>query len=434
LSMPSLETVSALERRLNATIPQQALRGQVTNRLKHIGRTAKLAGFRPGKIPAKVLEQHYGMEARQEVLGQALQQSFAEAVQAQKLQVAGDPEFTVKTHDWNADEIEYSATFEVYPEVVLGDVALELIERTTYELSQADLDNTIATLRKQRASYLSVDRAAQIDDKVMIDFTGTLDGVVFPGGEAKDYPVELGSKRMLPEFEAAIVGMEAGDTKSFEMTFPENYHGKEIAGKLVNFSITLNRVEGQVLPEVDAEFAISVGIADGDVSRLEEEIRSNLLREVVRRLKGRNKDAVMEVLLKVAQFELPKALVQWESQRQMEQTAKDMQERGVDMKGMQLPADLFRERAEKRVRLGLILADLVSKYDLQAEPEKVRALIEDYAQSFEHPEEVISWYYAEPARYREIESLVLEENVVEWVLSRAQVSDKELAFAELMGN
>ncbi len=432
--MPSLETVSALERRLNATIPQQALRGQVTNRLKHIGRTAKLAGFRPGKIPAKVLEQHYGMEARQEVLGQALQQSFAEAVQAQKLQVAGDPEFTVKTHDWNADEIEYSATFEVYPEVVLGDVALELIERTTYELSQADLDNTIATLRKQRASYLSVDRAAQIDDKVMIDFTGTLDGVVFPGGEAKDYPVELGSKRMLPEFEAAIVGMEAGDTKSFEMTFPENYHGKEIAGKLVNFSITLNRVEGQVLPEVDAEFAISVGIADGDVSRLEEEIRSNLLREVVRRLKGRNKDAVMEVLLKVAQFELPKALVQWESQRQMEQTAKDMQERGVDMKGMQLPADLFRERAEKRVRLGLILADLVSKYDLQAEPEKVRALIEDYAQSFEHPEEVISWYYAEPARYREIESLVLEENVVEWVLSRAQVSDKELAFAELMGN
>jgi len=432
--MPSVETVSALERRLNATIPQQALRGQVTNRLKHIGRTAKIAGFRPGKIPAKVLEQHYGMEARQEALGQALQQSFAQVVQAEKLLVAGDPEFTVKTSNWDADEIEYSATFEVYPEVVLGDVALELIERTTYELSQSDVDNTIATLRKQRASYVPVDRAAQIDDKVMIDFTGTLDGVVFPGGEAKDYPVELGSNRMLPEFEAAIIGMEAGDTKSFDMTFPENYHGKDVAGKLVTFSITLNRVEGPVLPEVDAEFAKSVGITDGDVTRLEEEIRSNLLREVVRRLKGRNKDAAMDALVKVAQFELPRALVQWESQRLMEQTAKEMQERGMAMKGMQLPPELFRERAEKRVKLGLILADLVARYDLQAEPEKVRILVEDYAQSFEHPEEVVRWYYADPARFQEIENLVLEENVVDWVLSRAQVSDKVLAFAELMGN
>lgn len=432
--MPSVETVSALERRLNATIPQQALRGQVTNRLKHIGRTAKIAGFRPGKIPAKVLEQHYGMEARQEALGQALQQSFAEAVQAQKLLVAGDPEFTVKTNNWDADEIEYSATFEVYPEVVLGDVAVELIERSTYELSQSDVDNTIATLRKQRASYVSVDRAAQIDDKVMIDFTGTLDGVVFPGGEAKDYPVELGSGRMLPEFEAAIVGMEAGDTKSFDMTFPENYHGKDVAGKQVTFAITLNRVEGPVLPEVDAEFAKSVGITDGDVTKLEEEIRSNLLREVVRRLKGRNKDAAMDALLKVAQFELPKSLVQWESQRLMEQTAKEMQERGMAMKGMQLPPELFRERAEKRVKLGLILADLVARYDLQAQPEKVRVLVEDYAQSFEHPEEVVRWYYADPARFQEIENLVLEENVVDWVLSRAQVSDKALAFAELMGS
>lgn len=432
--MSSLETVSALERRLNATIPQPALRGQVANRLKHIGRTAKIAGFRPGKIPAKVLEQHYGMEARQEALGHALQQSFAEAVQAQDLRVAGDPEFTVKTSDWNADEIEYSATFEVYPEVVLGDVAAESVERSTYELSQADIDNTIATLRKQRASFVAADRAAQSDDKVVIDFVGTLDGVVFQGGEAKDYPVELGSGRMLPEFEAAIAGMKVGETKSFDMTFPENYHGKDVAGKQVTFAITLNRVEGPVLPEVDAEFAKSVGIADGDVARLSDEIRSNLEREVVRRLKGRNKDAAMDVLVKVAQFELPKALVQWESQRLMEQTVQDMEKRGMAMKGMQLPVDLFKERAEKRVKLGLILADLVEKFDLKAQPEKVRALVEDYAQSFEHPEEVVRWYYADPARFQEIENLVLEENVVDWVLARAKVSDKALAFAELMGN
>lgn len=432
--MPSVETVSALQRRLNATIPQQAVRGQVAARLKHIGRTAKIAGFRPGKIPGKILEQHYGSEARQEALGEALQKSFFETVQAQQLKVAGDPEFTVKTNDWNAEEIEYSATFEVYPEVVLGDVTGESVVRSTYELSQADVDNTIATLRKQRASYAPVTRAAQNDDNVVIDFTGTLDGVVFEGGEAKDYPVTLGSGRMLPEFEAAIVGMKTGEIKAFEMTFPENYHGKDVAGKEVTFRITVNSVEGPVLPEVDAEFAKSVGIADGDVSRLEEEIRSNLLREVTRRLKGRNKDAAMDALLKVAQFDLPKALVEWEMHRLMQQTAKDMEQRGMAMKGMQLPPELFRERAEKRVKLGLILADLVKKYELRAQPEKVRALVEDYAQSFEHPEEVVRWHYADPSRYQEIENLVLEENVVDWVLARVKVNEQVLAFAELMGN
>jgi trigger factor len=432
--MPSVETVSALERRLNASIPQQALRNQVAARLKHIGRTAKIAGFRPGKIPEKVLNQHYGMEARQEALGEALQRSFAEAVQTNDLKVAGDPEFQVKTTDWNADEIEYSATFEVYPEVVLGDVAAEAVERATYELGQADIDNTVATLRKQRATFAAVDRAAQKDDNVVIDFVGTLDGVVFEGGEAKDYPVTLGSGRMLPEFEAAIDGMSIGETKSFEMTFPENYHGKDVAGKLVTFAITLNKVEAPVLPEVDAEFAKSVGITDGDVSRLAEEIRSNLDREVIRRLKGRNKEAAMDVLVKVAQFELPKSLVQWEMQRLMQQTMQDMEQRGMSMKGQQLPAELFRERAEKRVKLGLILADLVEKHALKADAERVRALVEDYAQSFEHPEDVVRWYYADASRLQEIENLVLEENVVEWVLARAQVADKALEFAELMGN
>ena len=432
--MPSVETVSALERRLNASIPQQALRDQVANRLKHIGRTAKIAGFRPGKIPAKVLEQHYGMEARQEALGQALQQSFAETVQAQNLRVAGDPEFVVKTTDWNADAIEYSATFEVYPDVVLGDVSAETVERASYELDQADIDNTIATLRKQRATYADANRAAQTDDNVLIDFVGKIAGVVFEGGEAKEYPVTLGSGRMLPEFEAAIAGMNVGDVKSFDMTFPADYHGKDVAGKEVTFTITLNSVQAPVLPEVDSEFAKTVGIVDGDVAKLQAEIRSNLSREVVRRLKGRNKEAVMDLLLKVAQFDLPKALVQWESQRLMQQTVQEMEQRGMAMKGMQLPAELFKERAEKRVKLGLILADLVEKFSLNADPAKVRAFVEDYAQSFEHTEEVVRWYYADPARFQEIENLALEENVVEWVLGQAKITDKTLAFAELMGN
>ncbi len=432
--MTSVETVSALERRLNAKIPQQAVNSQVADRLKRIGKTAKIAGFRPGKIPGKILEQYYGSEARREALGDALQKSFMEAIQAQSLKVAGDPEFTVKTADWNADEIEYSATFEVYPEVVLGDISGESVVRSSHELTQEDVDNTIATLRKQRATYALVTRAAQNEDRVLIDFVGTLDGKPFQGGEAKDYPVVPGSGRMLRDFETAIVGMSAGETKSFDMTFPEDYHGKDVAGKQVTFQITVKSVEAQVLPEVDSEFAKSVGIADGDVARLQDEVRGNLEREVSRRLKGRNKDAAMDLLLKVARFELPRALVEWEMHRLMHQTAEEMEQRGMMKKGAQLPPELFRERAEKRVKLGLILADLAQKQEIKADPEKVRALVEDYAQSFEHPEEVVRWHYADPSRYQELENLALEESVVEWVMARAKVTDQAVTFTDLMGN
>lgn len=432
--MSSVETVSALERRLNAAIPQQAIRTQVTARLKNIGRTAKIAGFRPGKIPANVLEQHYGAQARQEALGDALQQSFAEAAESNKLKVAGYPKFEVKTGDLNADQIEYSATFEVYPDVVLGDVSAETVERAVYEVGQSDVDNTVATLRKQRATFEPAARAAQADDNVRIDFVGKLDGVVFQGGEAKDYPFVLGQGRMLPEFEAAITGMKAGETKSFNMTFPETYHGKDVAGKEVTFTITLNSVEAPKLPEVDAEFARSIGIEDGDVNKLESDILSNLKREVTRRLNARNKEAAMDALLKVAQFDVPKALVGWEAQNLMQQTVRDMESRGMQMKGMQLPQELFADRAMKRVKLGLILADLVEKHGLSATPERVRALVDDYAESYDQPEDVVRWYYADPARLQEVENLALEENVVAWVMGQVKTQDKAIAFNELMGN
>ena len=433
--MSSLETLGGLQRRLNVSIPQPLLRGEVEARLKRLGRTAKVHGFRPGKVPFKILEQQYGAQVHQEVLGENLQRSFAEAAQANKLQVAGYPHYEIKTQDLNAAEIEYSATFEVYPEVAVGDVSGEAVERVTFAMTDADVDNTIATLRKQRAVFEPAARAVQNEDQVRIDFSGKLDGVVFEGGEAKDFSVVLGAGRMLPDFEKAIIGMKVGETKSFDMTFPADYHGKDVAGKQVTFTIVLHSVEAPRLPEVDAEFAKSLGVADGDVAKLKAEIRENLNREAQRRVKVRNKDNAMEVLLKIGQLEVPKALLDMESQNLMQQTLRDLEGRGMKIpKGMQLPVDVFAERATKRVKLGLILAELVKKHELQAKPDQVKAMIQEYAASYEHPEEVVRWYAADASRLQEVENLVLEDNVVAWVMAGAKVTDKAVELKELMEN
>ena len=433
--MSSIETLGVLERRLNASIPQQQLLGEVAARIKRMGRTAKVPGFRPGKVPFKILEQQFGTQAHQEVLGTELQRSFAEAAQANNLKVASYPSFEIKTKDVNAPQIEYSATFEVYPEVVLGDVASASVERLTFTLSDANVDNTIETLRKQRAVFEPTDRAAQNEDQVRMDFTGKLDGVVFEGGEAKNFALVLGVGRMLPDFEKAIPGMKAGETKSFEMTFPEDYHGKDVAGKKVTFTITLHSVEAPRLPELDAEFVKGLGVASGDLSQLKDEIKKNMQFEAERRIKVRNKDSVMDALLSVTELEAPKSLIESESERIMQQTMQEMQGRGVNIpKGMQLPANLFADRAIKRVKLGLILEELVKQHNLHAKPEQVKALIAEHAQGYENPDEVIRWYAADPSRMRDVESLALEDNVVNWVFGCAKVTDKAVEFNELMGN
>jgi trigger factor len=432
--MSSVETVNALERRINASIPQKSIHGDVTERLKRMGRNAKVAGFRPGKVPVKVLEQYYGAQARQEILGDAMQRSFADAIYTNKLKVAGSPQFEIVSTDLSADPVEFSATFEVYPEIVMGDLAEQNVEQVLFELSQADVDKTIETLRKQRGAYEKVDRAAQNDDQVMIDFSGKHEGVAFEGGDAKDLPVVLGVGRMLPDFEAAIIGMNAGDEKTFDMTFPDDYHGKEVAGKKVNFTVTLQAVAAMNLPTFDADFAIAMGVEDGSVDKLTEEIRSNLEREVTRRLKAKNKEASMDALIAVAQFEVPKSLVDSESQVLMQQAAEEMESRGMKGKDIPMYPEMFAERAVKRVKLGLMLADLVSKQDLKAAPEQIRSFVEDYAQSFDDPAEVISWYYADQSRLKEVEGLVLEENVAVWVLAQGKSSEKTVTFDELMGS
>lgn len=433
--MTSVETLGALERRLNAFIPQQQVSSEIEARLKRLARTARVHGFRPGKVPLKILQQQYGAQVRQEVLGDALQRSFAEAAQANSLRVAGYPDFEIKSTNPATGQIEYSATFEIYPEVVVGDVGAESVERATYTLSDADIDNTIVTLRKQRAVFEAADRAAQNEDQVRIDFTGKLDGVVFEGGEAKDFAVVLGLGRMLPDFENAILGMKAGETKSFDMTFPADYHGKNVAGKQVTFTITLHKVEAPRLPEPDTDFVKSLGIEDGDLNKLKAEIRGNLTREIGRRLKTLNKNHAMELLLKVSQLEAPKSLLDSEIQNMMQQAMRDMQERGVSIpQGMSLPPDVFAESAQKRVKLGLIVAEVVKSHNLVATPDQVKTLVEDYAQSFEQPDEVVKWHYSEPSRLREVEAIALEDNVVGWVMGTARVTDKAVEFNELMRN
>ena len=433
--MVNVENLGVLARRLNASIPQQQLLGEVEARLKRLGRTAKVHGFRPGKAPLKVLEQQYGAQVHQEVLGDALQRSFIDAAQANSLKVAGNPNFEIKSADFSAEQIEYSATFEVYPEVILGDISAETVERVVYSLSEEDVDSTITTLRKQRTVFEAAKRAAQNEDQVIVDFSGELNGKPFEGGEAKGFSVVLGSGRMLPDFEKAIIGMQAGETKIYDMSFPADYHGKEVAGKKVTFTVTLHSVEAPRLPEVDADFAKLLGIKDGDVNKLKDEIRGNLGRETQRRLKLRNKDHAMNALLKVSQLDVPKALLDLETRNVIKQTMREMEERGTPIpQGMTLPPELFTERAQRRVKLGLILAELVKQQNLKANPEQVKSLVQDYAQSFDHPEDVVRWHYADPSRLQPVENLVLEDNAVAWVMQAAKVTDRTIKLAELMEN
>ncbi|RFC37987.1 MAG: trigger factor [Candidatus Nitrotoga sp. LAW] len=432
--MSSIEIMSGLERRLNASIPLQLVGSEMEARLKTLARTAEVPGFRPGKAPFKILEQKHGAKIQQEVLQDALRQSFAKEAQENQLKVVGYPTFEVKTTDPDAVWIEYSATFEVYPEVILGDISAESMEQAVYTLSDADVDTTIATLRKQHATFEVIDRAAQNGDRVHIDFSGLLEGKIFEGGEARNLAVLLGVGRLLPDFENAIIGMKAGETKSFDMTFPADYQAEKVAGKSATFTITLHKVEEQHLPGIDANFAKLLGIEDGDVNKLKAEVRDNLEREIKRRLMLRNKDSAMATLLKVAQLEVPKALLDAEAQSLMQQTMRDMKKRRMEMpKGEEsLPLELFTERAQKRVKLSLILTELVDKYDLHAKPEQIKALVEDYAQSYDNPEEVVQWHYNDPARLQDAENLVLEDNVVVWVTDAVKVTERVMEFNELM--
>lgn len=425
---------SSLERRIDLTVVMADIEVDVNARLKQLARTVKMAGFRPGKVPFKMVEQNYGPQARSEAIGAAVEKRFAEKVQEQKLRVAGYPKIEPKLAANSDAQIEFSAVFEVYPEVTLADVSGKEIERVTFTVTDAEVDKTLDVLRKQRTAFAAADRAAAKDDRVTVDFTGRKDGVEFPGGKAEGYPFVIGQGQMLPDFETAAIGLKAGEKKTFEMTFPADYQAADLAGQKVEFDITVQKVEAPQLPALDAEFAKSMGIADGDLVKMRAEVKENLEREVKKRVQSRIKNQVLDVLLAANPVEVPKALIEVESQQMAQAALQDMQARGMDTKGIPFNPDWFTEQAVRRVKLGLILAELVKAKELRPKPEQVRAVVEDFASTFEQPEQVVHWYYSQPQRLAEAEALAVENNVVEWMLANAKAVDKPIDFDELMGN
>lgn len=421
-----------LERRIDLSIAIADVEKDMEQRLRRMGKNVKMSGFRPGKVPFNIIKQQYGDQARHEVLSEALDQAFGEAVSTQQLRVAGYPRIEPKTTE-STTHLEFSAIFEVYPTIALGDLTGAEIERPTLEVGVAEVDKTVEILRKQRVTYEAVDRAAAKEDRVIIDFLGKKDGEPFQGGQANDYPFVLGQGMMLPDFEMAVEGLKAGESKTFDMTFPADYFAKDLAGQAVQFEITVKQVNGPKLPEVNGEFAQSMGIADGDVAKMRGEIEANLKREVKRRIEAKVKDQVMEALIKANPTAIPNALVEMEVQRLMQAARQDMEQRGMKTKDIPIQPEWFADQAKRRVALGLILAEAVKAEQLHAKPEQVKALVDETAQSYEHPEEVVRWYYAQPQRLGEVESVVLENNVVAWVLGKAKVTDKAAVFDELMG-
>lgn len=423
---------SPLERQLKVAVPVAALEADIADRIKKLARTVKMQGFRPGKVPIKMVERHYGFQVRQEALSESVQRLFAEAVRTNNFRVAGMPRFEPVTGGADTEAFEFQAVFEVYPDITLGELSSAEVKRPVTAVEEKDVDATIETLRKQRAKYEPVTRGAADGDLVNIDFEGKVDGAPFDGGKGQNFTVVLGEGRMLPDFEAALKGLAEGGEKTFPITFPEDYV-EHLKGKTAEFSVKVNQVAEPKLPPVDAEFAKSLGVEDGDVARMRAEIRQNVEREVKKRVQSRVKDQVMAGLVSSATFEVPRALMDAEIARMQELAVADLKQRGMTTEGIQLPADLFADRARSRVTLGLLVADLVRKNDLSARPEQVRKVIEEHAESFEQPAEMVRWFYGQPERMAEVEALVMEDNVVEWSLARMKVEDQVTPFDELMG-
>ena len=428
-----IENLGALERKVTLQFAKSDLLPQRQGKLKQLGKNLKIAGFRPGKVPAKMVEKQYGQQVDFELSFDHASNQFFEFAKSEKIQLVGQPRLEPKS-ELDAEQIEFDAYFEVFPEVLIGDISSAQVTQYQTELSEQEVDNTLELLRKQRVVYQarSSELPAQTDDQVTIDFVGTLDGVEFSGGKADDFKFVIGQGQMLPEFEAAAIALAVGQERVFPLTFPIDYHGKDVAGKTVEFKIVMKQVEYPVLPEINDEFAASLGIAEGGVTQVRAEISKNLAREIARRTKGMLKKQAMDILSNACAFDLPAFLVSQEEERLIEMARQDLEQRGVpNAKDAPIPEGMFTPQAKERVKLGLILNSLVKEHGLKASPEQIQSEIEDQAASYDDPQEVTRWYYSDPARLSDIESIVMESNVVKYVMEKATVIDKNVTFAEL---
>jgi len=431
----TVETLEKLERKITLTLPADVIQNEVTKRLKEVARKVKMDGFRPGKVPMSVVAQQYGYSVHYEVMQDKVSEAFASAANEAQLRVAGQPKITEK-EGAPEGELAFDAVFEVYPDVKIGDLASAEVEKVSAEVTDAAIDRTLDILRKQRRTFAqrAADQAAVDGDRVTIDFAGKIDGEAFEGGKAEGFQFIVGDGQMLKEFEDAVRGMKSGESKTFPLAFPADYHGKDVAGKTADFLVTVNKIEAAHLPEVDEALAKSLGIVDGTVEALRADIKKNLEREVKHRVLARNKQAAMDALAAVAELDLPKSVVQAELDRLVEGARADLKQRGVkDADKAPIPEDLFRPQAERRVRLGLVVAELVRSNELHAKPEQIKAHIEDLAASYEKPADVVRWYTSDNRRMAEVEAIVIENNVTDFVLSKAKVTDKAIGFDELMG-
>jgi trigger factor len=391
-------------------------------------------GFRPGKVPMNVVSQRYGYSVHYEVMNDKVGEAFATAANEAKLRVAGQPRIT-EAEASPEGEMAFDAVFEVYPEVKIGDLTTAAVEKITAEVTDSAIDKTLDILRKQRRTFAqrAQDAAAQDGDRVTVDFEGKIDGEVFAGGKAEDFQFIVGDGQMLKEFEDATRGMKAGESKTFQLAFPAEYHGKDVAGKTADFMVTLKKIEAAHLPEVNEALAKSLGIEEATVEGLRADIKKNLEREVKFRLLARNKQAVMDALVSVAELDLPNISVQSEINRLLEGARADLKQRGIkDADKAPIPDDVFRPQAERRVRLGLVVAELVRSNELQAKTEQIKAHIEELAASYEKPADVMRWYYSDNNRLAEVEAIVIENNVTDFVLAKATISEKTVSFDELM--
>ncbi len=430
---PTVQTLEGLERQVDLVVSLEDIEKEVKTQLQRVARTAKVQGFPPGNAPLAVVERSHGPSVRYDVLNQKVAQAFDETVKAADLRVAGAP--AIEPKEGAAEgTVAFTAKFEVFPEITLPDFAALEVTRVTTEVGQAEVDGTLDILRKQRATYDKVERAAQDDDRVTVDFVGKIDGVEFAGGKADNFPFVLGQGRMLAEFEAAAKGLKAGEEKTFPLTFPEDYQGKEVAGKTAEFTITMKEVAAPVLPEVDAEFAKSLGQADGDVAKLKEEILKNIEREAKARALARTKSNVFDALAKASTFDVPKALVNDDVNTRVAQAREELKMRGMpNADQFPIPAETFAPESERRVRLGLLVGDIVEQLKLRPTMEQVRARIEEIAQNYEKPEEVVAYYLSNAQSRADMENVVLEDNVIEFVLSKAKVTESKVDFKEIMG-